>query len=469
MRRRASYGMACLLIGPALVGCSDADEPRAQIVVVVDTNAPLVGQLIDRPDLSSDAAIDALRVDEVGGGPTTDARPPLEVTVPDVRDWPVSFGVVLGPGESVLLRLWGFRSQLSVPTTIDDAEVSQPVSEASIVRLVALRGPEQGIEEAHVLLHGDCIGSTPDFGAEPHTCVDAERLSVPAHEGVEYRAVSERPASRAASWAWAGEQPCPEVSPDDERICIRGGFSRLGHPSAAAVDGMGAVAALPMQPVRLRSFYLDRSEMTVGRFRALAARVRGALPRSQTDDPECTWLGSGDSSHDDLPLNCITFETALEVCALEGGTLPSEARWEHAARGRGQGRIYPWGDDVAECCTASVNRSSEVAACGIGVEPAGAHTDVAACGSTDVSRDGVLDLGGGLSELTLDAPRPYDDVCWRHAGVPLDPVCSDATASVTVRRGGNWLSSFIGAMALARYISFPQSALGFRCAYAVTP
>ncbi|MBK9001396.1 MAG: SUMF1/EgtB/PvdO family nonheme iron enzyme [Myxococcales bacterium] len=463
--RRGRRSLAALATVVLAAGCGEEVEPRPQYVVVVDTTAPLVGQLALDPSLSADASVDTLKIDVLDAQNQTIASE--TIVRPDSRDWPVSFGIATD--RPVRLRIQVYRGLFS--TNVEGESV--PLAETSIARAVELPAPT-GLERALVVVDASCRGAAPSFLGPATTCIDADQPMAPAASGV--IRIDATPASRAGTWPGARAEQCKRA-PAPDTLCIPGGFAVLGDTTI--VDLTPEPEALtPLRPVLISPFFMDTHELTVGRYRALvkAGKVTGAAPMLQNPDPDsaysfCTWRGPDDDANDQLPLNCIGWEDAAKTCELLGGRLPSEAEWEYAARGRGQRHLYAWGGS-APCCAASMARSSlditsEPECDGVGVEPVGTHLASAACnGLGDVTRDGVVDLTGGVREFTLDAFVPYSEGCWQAERVLRNPRCPGATNLQNTARGGSWNAALSASrLPLRSKNDVLAPTVGFRCAY----
>jgi len=201
----------------------------------------------------------------------------------------------------------------------------------------------------------------------------------------------------------------------EARVALAGGTTRFG---AADWDGPW----VPPREVRVAAFLLDRTEVTVARFRACA--VAGACPLiSETSEPG-------------RPVRNVDPAEASRFCAFAGGRLPTSAEWQWAAAGS-SGRRYPWGNTGLVCRRASFGLlTGPCATSGDGPDLAGARPE----GATD---DGVQDLAGNVAEWTVEADGSF------------------------VARGGSYRSELASELKTwafeARTTRAPH--VGFRCAY----
>jgi formylglycine-generating enzyme required for sulfatase activity len=413
--------------------------------------------------------MDTLRVDVLSAA--GELRESRDYVVSDPSAWPFSLGVA-GDGH-VRLRLFRARDASPQPTT-QGAVLQDPLVDTTIDRLVTLTAPSQGVRRLRVLLTGGCMG-VPSNVASRLTCMDDAARSTPSQAQL-----AEDRGEKSAVGTWAGltERPC--TSPEDpSRRCVPGGFNILGDTSLAGVDSVTS-QPLPLRPVLLSPFRMDRTEYTVGRFRMLA--LAGKAPRKRGDrsfqapshvGAYCTYKGDTDQSADELPLNCVSVELATALCQVDHGRLPTESEWEHAASGRGEGRAFPWGNTQPACCTTSLSRSpdpSVPALCTPSlVEPAGSHQGKLCPGGGDVSVDGILDLGGSLSEVTQDSFVPLPSCV--QGGVVKDPRCQSTLGPGHTAKSADWTAGLARARVALRHDADTLGAFtqGFRCVYPERP
>ena len=168
----------------------------------------------------------------------------------------------------------------------------------------------------------------------------------------------------------------------------------------------------PQRPVTLREYWIGKNLITVKQFRAFCADAHFAY-----DWPAKTpsW-----GLKDDFPMVNVSWYDADAYCKWAGGTLPTEAQWEKAARGT-DGRMYPWGNefDPAKLCSSAKEKLLSPVA--VGSFGAGA------------SPYGCLDLSGNAAQWCLDwyAKTGY-------VGLPDTDPAGALSGDEKVLRGGNW-------------------------------
>ncbi|MBW2455982.1 MAG: formylglycine-generating enzyme family protein [Deltaproteobacteria bacterium] len=389
-------------------------------------------------------------------------------------DWPISFGVVTpegAAGQTVLLRLRAFRAALAGVEQLGDTTELRPRTEAAIDRLVQLPLSDEEVLSHRVTLSFECFGLGVRF-LPLGTCVDAARPAAAPSEGIE--PPGDVGATQVGTAELANAVPCGGA-PAEGQICIPGGFTLLGDLQIVGIEDHYFGDGVPLQPIYLSPFWLGRTEVTVGQYRAIHGQLQTTPPAPRdpnvADRAECTFLDANDATNDAMPLNCVNWAAAREICQLLGGDLSTEAQWEHAASGRGQSRRSPWGDELATCCVASLDRGD---ACpGQGPEPVGSHPPKSCDGLGDLSRDGVVDLGGSMAELQLDTYRTLDDdECWAQEGISFDPLCRVEHITSYTLRGGNH-SSGLGTALAALRMTYTEPGItttqGLRCAYEDAP
>jgi formylglycine-generating enzyme required for sulfatase activity len=276
----------------------------------------------------------------------------------------------------------------------------------------------------------------------------------------------------AATCGPAGNEDCCKS------LSIPGGTFCRSHDGIDHVD--------KSYPATVSDFYLDKYEVTVGRFRMFVKagmgtqksppregagahpKIAGSGWRTEWNSKlavdttalkaatKCyasyqTWTDEP-GSNENKPQNCLDWFTAFAFCAWDGGRLASEAEWNYAASGGAEQRYYPWSNPP----NSTVIDESYAAYCG------GACLSPLNVGAKSPKGDGKWgqsDLGGNAWEWTLD---------WNSAAFPMP--CHDCA----VVDGGTYRNFRSGAFddlattlrSATRHVFNPEyhGIVGARCA-----
>jgi formylglycine-generating enzyme required for sulfatase activity len=202
---------------------------------------------------------------------------------------------------------------------------------------------------------------------------------------------------------------------DPGMVFIPGGEYLRGRSHALPDDGLKWVPELvqddrPVRKTRVRPFYLDRYEATIGEY---AQFVKATRRRAPYNWPK----GQPPAGKEKLPVAAIDWEEAKAYCEWRGKRLPTEAEWERAARGLAEGRIYPWGDRAPtreDACFDTLKGP-----CPVGQFPANDF--------------GLHDMAGNVWEWTADW---YERQYYERA--PEENPTGPGSGMYRVIRGGSW-------------------------------
>jgi eukaryotic-like serine/threonine-protein kinase len=247
------------------------------------------------------------------------------------------------------------------------------------------------------------------------------------------------------------EHPTPAPAPKPPPVVraptvLKDGMLRVpgGRFTMGTDDKKAPANERPARIVVVPAFWIDKTEVTVGAYRACVER--GACPRPARSSASCTYE-MGDPQ---LPISCVPWASAQAYCIAQNKRLPREVEWEMAARGTQPNR-YPWGGASAAGCGAAVTLAADNTqrSCGkqkparVGSHPGGA------------SPFGVQDMSGNVEEWVAD--------WYGEAASDLSP----RAGASHVLRGGGWLSKPSDARTTSRNWGSAREMgpnVGFRCA-----
>jgi serine/threonine protein kinase/formylglycine-generating enzyme required for sulfatase activity len=159
-------------------------------------------------------------------------------------------------------------------------------------------------------------------------------------------------------------------------------------PAGPVTVGGDAEFASPVHSVRLDSFFVDRTEVTVAAYAKFLAAGHAACHADEPKDKDHTpdrWKEQ--QTNPDRPVVGVDWFDAYAYAAWSGKRLPTEAEWEAAASwdaGAASARPYPWGDAFDASLVESGAGTVEVAGSRKGTE----------------SWCGAVDLVGNAGEWT---------------------------------------------------------------------
>jgi formylglycine-generating enzyme required for sulfatase activity len=205
-------------------------------------------------------------------------------------------------------------------------------------------------------------------------------------------------------------------------------------------------AEQPAHEVCLTSGYrIDKTEVTNAAWQDFVDAGGYTTPDLWSESGQA-WLADQDvdglpldcpnADQPDHPRACITWFEAEAYAAWRGGSLPTEAQWEFAARGP-ESLIYPWGDEWNPEL-ANVVDSTETT-------PVGSYPEGA-------SWVGALDMSGNVMEWAADW---LDTDYYRES--PQDDPPGAAEGRIKVERGGWWGSNSTVARSAYRHFEDPPT------------
>jgi formylglycine-generating enzyme required for sulfatase activity len=252
----------------------------------------------------------------------------------------------------------------------------------------------------------------------------------------------------------------PQVKADSPTVTVAAGEFTIGCNGWA--DRACAVDEQPGRRVMISAFAIDRTEVTVSRYRECVEAGKcskdhlgsdGTEGMTMTEIDRCNY---GREGRDEHPMNCVSYQQATAFCSWAGGRLPSEAEWQKAAGGS-DSWPFPSGEPTISCAQAVMDGDG----CGRGT------TWPVASKPKGVSPYGAHDMAGNVAEWVADW---YSQSAFRD-GEDKDPK-GPAEGTLRVVRGGSWRDvapQMLRSSARQKRLPATHSIMiGFRCAHPVS-
>jgi formylglycine-generating enzyme required for sulfatase activity len=204
--------------------------------------------------------------------------------------------------------------------------------------------------------------------------------------------------------------------------------------------------------VTIRSFYLDRTEVTNEQFKRFVEqhaewqkdKIAAELHNGKYLQD---WSGSDfPAGKEKYPVVFVSWYAATAFCQAQGKRLPTEAEWEYAARGGLKEKAFPWGDEMPDKTRANFGASGLKAPTAVASYPANGY--------------GLFDMAGNVWEFLADEWQKYPG----KANGKADYLQVKTRRAL---RGGSFGGSPVNLRVAYRDSHSPENAVehvGFRCA-----
>ena len=200
----------------------------------------------------------------------------------------------------------------------------------------------------------------------------------------------------------------------------------------------------PVHTVYLDAFYMDIYEVTNAQYRQCVESKFCAKPSYSKSYTLDSYYDN--STYNDYPVIYVDWERSQSFCEWRGTRLPTEAEWEKAARGKLEGKLYPWGDQTPVFSVANF---------------AFYKGDTVQVGSYPPNGFGLYDMAGNVWEWVMDW---YSD--HYYAISSLNNPTGPSSGEYRILRGGSWIRNDFFLRVACRFsrASVGNYDIGFRCA-----
>jgi formylglycine-generating enzyme required for sulfatase activity len=268
------------------------------------------------------------------------------------------------------------------------------------------------------------------------------------------------------------------VRPADKMVmmCVPEGSFPMGM---AKCDFAGCEKEVNGGNVNLPAYWIDRSEVTNAMFQEFVQQTGYVTGAEKSGASEVYGLlqavaganwqtpqgpGSSIAGKANHPVVQMNWYSANAYCKWAGGSLPSEAEWEKAARGS-DGRLWPWGNTLpSDQLMNAADKNVPAPQSRMDQNDGFRYTSPVGYFPAGTSPYGLVDMAGNAWEWTRSILRTYPYVPDDGREIQTAPGPGDRP----VLRGGCWFDDYGSLRSTMRYGGTPElstDGLSFRCVY----